>query len=134
VVPWRGGWFQCSGGVEWAAVRVVVARRDARGDLGNDGDEGQRVVAGARGWYVEFSVLFWPSVREELIIGDSNSNGKARTQLAAWQFKCRSRMGEETLSGMASTNSSENEMQISQAYRQARTGLTTGALVLDCSA
>jgi hypothetical protein len=29
--------------VEWAAVRVV-ARRDARGDLGNDGDEGQRVV------------------------------------------------------------------------------------------
>jgi hypothetical protein len=27
--------------VEWATVRVV-ARRDARGDLGNDGDEGGR--------------------------------------------------------------------------------------------
>lgn len=50
--------------------------RDARGDLGNDGDEGQRVVAGARGWYVEFSVLLWPSVRRSSLAGTATATAK----------------------------------------------------------
>jgi hypothetical protein len=72
-VPWRGGWFQCSGGAEWWWHAEM---RDARGDLGNDGDEGQRVVAGARGWYVEFSVLLWPSVRRSSLAGTATATAK----------------------------------------------------------